>query len=69
MRGVVPPVVTPLKTDHTLDVPAFERLLGNPRWAAQLASAGRDLVRTTHTAEQTAARTEAVYLEAAARRG
>ncbi len=48
---------------------AFERLLGNPRWSAQLSAAGRDLVRTSHTAEQTAARTEAVYLEAAARRG
>lgn len=48
---------------------AFEELLGNPARAAQLAAAGRELVRTHHTAEQTAARTEAVYLEALARRG
>lgn len=48
---------------------AFEALLGNPARAAQLAAAGRELVRTHHTAEQTAARTEAVYLEALARRG
>jgi glycosyltransferase involved in cell wall biosynthesis len=47
---------------------AFERLLADPRWAAQLAGAGRDLVRTHHTVEQTAARTEAVYLESLARR-
>ncbi len=29
MRGVVPPLVTPLKSDRTLDVPALERLLNH----------------------------------------
>lgn len=48
---------------------AFERLLGDPRLAADLSAAGRALVRTHHTLERTAERTETVYLEALARRG
>ena len=74
--GGNPDLVTPGRTgllvptgDPRAWAAAFERLLGNPGLAAQLAAAGRDLVRTHHTAEQTAARTEAVYLEALGRRG
>jgi len=48
---------------------AFGRVLGDASEAARLAAAGRDLVRTHHTLERTAERTEAVYLEALARRG
>src|SRR5581483_6433323 len=47
---------------------ALERVLGDGRFAERLAGAGRALVRRAFTAERTAARTEAVYREAVARR-
>jgi glycosyltransferase involved in cell wall biosynthesis len=48
---------------------AFERLLGDAGLAGRLTAAARDLVRAHYTLERTAERTEAVYLEALARRG
>lgn len=48
---------------------AFERLLGDSRWAGGLAAAARALVRQQYTIERTAEATEAVYLEALGRRG
>lgn len=48
---------------------AFARLLADAPFAARLAAAARQLVRTQYTLERTAERTEAVYLEALARRG
>ena len=48
---------------------AFERVLGDAAFAARIGGLGRDLVRGDYTLERTAERTEAVYLEALARRG
>lgn len=47
---------------------ALDRVLGDVSVAARFAAAGRELVRTHHTLERTAERTEVVYLEALARR-
>ena len=56
-------------TDTQAWAQALERTLGDARFAGGLAAAGRELVRTHYTLERTAERTEAVYLEALARRG
>jgi glycosyltransferase involved in cell wall biosynthesis len=48
---------------------ACERVLGDAAFAARIGAAGRNLVRRDFTLERTAERTEAVYLEALARRG
>jgi len=47
---------------------ALARLLGDAGLARRLARAGRELVRREFTLERTAARTEAIYREALARR-
>src|SRR5438552_96741 len=47
---------------------ALARLLGDTGLARRLARAGRELVRREFTLERTAARTEAIYREALARR-
>src|SRR3989449_10667984 len=47
---------------------ALARLFGDADLARRLARAGRELVRRDFTLERTAARTEAIYREALARR-
>ncbi|OLC97898.1 MAG: hypothetical protein AUJ00_00625 [Gemmatimonadetes bacterium 13_1_40CM_3_70_6] len=47
---------------------AVDRLAADRDFAARLARAGRELVRRAFTLERTAARTEAVYRDAVARR-
>jgi len=47
---------------------ALARLFGDAGFARRLAGAGRELVRREFTLERTAARTEAIYREALARR-
>ena len=47
---------------------ALARLFGDAGFARRLARAGRELVRREFTLERTAARTEAIYREALARR-
>jgi glycosyltransferase involved in cell wall biosynthesis len=59
-------LVPPL--DPTAWTEALRRLLEDPALAARLAAAGRARVRCDFTLERTAARTEAVYREAVARR-
>jgi glycosyltransferase involved in cell wall biosynthesis len=56
-------------TDARAWARALERTLGDARFAGGLAAAARALVRTGYTLERTAEGTEAVYLEALARRG